>query len=193
MQSRASEIEAGAAGVIDPPPTALQLFNGFLALGLTGFGGVLPMSHRMLVEKRRWLSDAEFTDLLGLCQFLPGGNIINLSVAVGLQFRGIRGALAAIIGLIAGPSLILIGLAIVYGHYESNVTLQHVFAGLAAAAAGLLAATALKIAAPLLGKPISIVIALLCFGAIAVLRLPLLPTMLILTPLSILAIWKYRS
>src|ERR1700692_4618911 len=107
MQSRASEIEAGAV----EPPTALQLFNGFLTLGLTGFGGVLPMSHRMLVEKRRWLSDAEFTDLLGLCQFLPGVNIINLSRAVGLQFRGIRGALAAIVGLIAGPSLILIGLA----------------------------------------------------------------------------------
>jgi chromate transporter len=189
MQSRASEIGAGAV----EPPTALQLFTGFLALGLTGFGGVLPMSHRMLVEKRRWLSDAEFTDLLGLCQFLPGGNIINLSVAVGLQFRGIRGALAAIIGLIAGPSLILIGLAIVYGHYENNVTLQHVFAGLAAAAAGLLGATALKIAAPLRSKPVPIVIALLCFGAIALLRLPLLPTMLILTPLSIFAIWKYTS
>jgi chromate transporter len=188
MQSRASKIEAGAV----EPPTALQLFTAFLALGLTGFGGVLPMSHRMLVEKRRWLSDSEFTDLLGLCQFLPGGNIINLSVAVGLQFRGIRGALAAIVGLIAGPSLILIGLAIVYGHYENNVMLQHVFAGLAAAAAGLLTATALKIATPLRSKPTSIVIALLCFGAIALLRLPLLPTMLILTPLSIFATWKYR-
>ncbi len=86
-----------------------------------------------------------------------------------------------------------VGLAIVYGHYENNVTLQHVFAGLAAAAAGLLAATALKIAAPLRGKPLSIAIALLCFGAIALLRLPLLRTMLILTPLSIFAIWKYRS
>jgi chromate transporter len=174
------------------PPTIAALFIGFLTLGLTGFGGVLPLARRMLVEQRRWLSDAEFTDLLGLCQFLPGGNIINLSVAVGLQFRGLRGALASIFGLLAGPSLIVIGLGVIYSRNENNLTLQHLFAGLAAAAAGLLVATALKIAWPLRRQPVAIVVALLCFAAIAVLRLPLLPTMLILTPLSIVATWKLR-
>jgi chromate transporter len=59
-------------------PTTGALFRGFLALGLMGFGGVLPLARRMLVEERRWLSGAEFADLLGLCQFLPGGNVINL-------------------------------------------------------------------------------------------------------------------
>ena len=81
---------AGAA----PPPTVGGLFRGFLSLGLMGFGGVLPLARHMLVEERRWLNGAEFSDLLGLCQFLPGGNVVNLSVAVGLRFRGVPGALA---------------------------------------------------------------------------------------------------
>ncbi|BCZ57584.1 hypothetical protein SL267_22010 [Serratia marcescens] len=71
---------------------------GFLWLGLIGFGGVLPMARSMLVERRRWLNAEQFTELLGLCQFLPGGNVINLSVAVGMEFRGLRGALCALLG-----------------------------------------------------------------------------------------------
>ncbi len=85
-------------------PDIGELFAGFFILGLTGFGGVLPLARHMMVEKRGWLTGAEFTDLLGLCQFLPGGNIINMSVAVGLKFRGIPGAFASIIGLIAVPT-----------------------------------------------------------------------------------------
>ncbi|HHK8153405.1 TPA: chromate transporter, partial [Serratia marcescens] len=72
-------------------PGNAALFLGFLWLGLIGFGGVLPMARSMLVERRRWLNAEQFTELLGLCQFLPGGNVINLSVAVGMEFRGLRG------------------------------------------------------------------------------------------------------
>jgi chromate transporter len=159
-------------------------------LGLTSFGGALPFARRMLVEQRRWLSDSEFTHLLGLCQFLPGGNVINLSVAVGLQFRGVRGACAALFGLIAAPTLVVVGLGILYNRYQNNLLLQHAFAGLAAAAAGLLIAMAIKVAKPLRGKPLLIGIALVCFGAVALLRLPLLATMLTLAPISILLAGK---
>src|SRR5215831_10860417 len=95
-------------------PTIGGLFNGFLLLGLTGFGGVLPLARHMVVEKRRWLTGVEFNELLSLCQFLPGGNIINLSVAIGLHFRGIAGAVAAIAGLIAAPTAIGVALGVVY-------------------------------------------------------------------------------
>src|SRR5947209_4574084 len=67
------------------PPGIGELFGGFLWLGMIGFGGVLPLSRRMIVEDRRWLTGAEFTELLALCQFLPGGNVINVAVAIGLQ------------------------------------------------------------------------------------------------------------
>lgn len=183
-----SETDPGWPAARRAAPSTRDLFVGFLYLGLTGFGGVLPMTRRMVVEQRQWLDAEEFTELLGLCQFLPGGNIINFSVAVGLKFRGIVGALAALLGLIAAPTLIVVTLGVLYQRFN-NSYLQHTFAGLSAAAAGLLVATALKMAVPLCRKPVAIGLALLFFGAIAVLRLPLVPTMLVLVPLSIVATW----
>lgn len=180
------------AAALAEPPTIQALFLGFLGLGLTGFGGVLPLARTMIVERRQWLTAEEFTDLLGLCQFLPGGNIINLSVAIGLKFRGVAGALAALLGLIAFPSAIVIALGVIAEHWQGDPHIQHMFAGLAAAAAGLLVSMAVKIALPLRRRPEGIVIALACFVAIAVLRLPLLPTMLTLAPLSIVATWFVR-
>lgn len=135
-------------------PGNAELFLGFLWLGLIGFGGVLPMARSMLVERRRWLSSEQFTELLGLCQFLPGGNVINLSVAVGMEFRGLRGALCALLGLISAPTAIVVGLGVVYARFQNDPHVQHVFAWL---------------------------------------RLPLLPTMLVLAPLSILLMWRWPS
>jgi chromate transporter len=171
-------------------PGTSDIFRGFLVLGLTGFGGVLPLARHMIVEERRWLTAAEFTELLGLCQFLPGGNIINLSVAIGLRFRGVPGALAAIVGLIAAPTAIVLALGVIYARYRTEPHVVHMFAGLAAAAAGLLVSMAVKLATPLWRKPLGIAIAAIVFGAIAVLHLPLVPTMLLMAPVSILVTWK---
>ena len=171
-----------------------ELFVGFLTLGLVSFGGALPFVRHKVVEERRWLSSEEFTDLLGLCQFLPGGNVINLSVAIGMRFRGVAGALASLIGLIAAPSLIVIGLGVLYANTQHIPAVHHAFGGLAAAAAGLLVAMALKVAKPLRGAGTGVIIAALAFVSIAVFRLPLLPTMLVLTPLSIgLAAHRQRA
>ena len=171
-------------------PTLRELFVGFLMLGMMGFGGVLPLAHNMLVEQRRWLTAKEFTDLLGLCQFLPGGNIVNMTVAIGMRFRGIPGALAAIVGLIAVPTCVVIVLGTVYNRYQDDVHVRHVFTGLAAAAAGLLLSTAVKIAWPLRSRPLGVAIAAAAVIAITVLRLPLFLVLLTLAPLSIFAAWR---
>jgi len=190
--------ESGALTDISDPgpapdrPTTSQIFFGFLLLGLTGFGGVLPMLRDMLVERRRWLTPEAFTELLSVCQFMPGGNAVNMSIAVGLTFRGVRGAVAGLLGLLAAPTVIVIGLGVVYARYADDPTLRHVFAGLAAAAAGLLISTALKIGMPLLKRPVGLAVAALVVLAVAVLRLPLVPTMLIMAPLGILACWKFE-
>jgi chromate transporter len=175
-----------------PKPTVAEIFLGFLTLGLTAFGGALPIARREVVERRKWLDAGEFTDLLGLCQFLPGGNVINLSVAIGMRFRGVPGALAGLLGLIVGPSLIVVGLGVIYQRTHQDPRIAHLFAGLAAAAAGLLVAMAAKIAWPLRKKPEMAAIAVLGFVAIALLRFPLLPTMLVLTPIAVLFAWKVR-
>ncbi|KND58422.1 Chromate transport protein ChrA [Candidatus Burkholderia verschuerenii] len=168
-----------------PRPSIAEIFTGFLTLGLIAFGGALPLARREIVERRKWLDADEFTDLLGLCQFLPGGNVINLSVAVGMKFRGLAGALAGLLGLIVGPSLIVIGFGVIYQRTHQDPRIAHLFAGLAAAAAGLLVAMSVKILLPLRHKPEAAVIAALMFIAIAFLRTPLLPSMLVLTPISV--------
>lgn len=168
------------------------LFMGFFTVGVCGFGGVLPWARRSIVEQRRWLSPAEFNDLLALCQFLPGGNIINISVAVGTRFRGIPGALSCFLGLMVAPMTIVIGLGILYAQVEDNLVVRRALAALAAAASGLVLATALKIAAPLRVRMLDVGIAALSFIAIAVLRLPLLTTMLVLAPSACLLVWVTR-
>lgn len=192
MNQPITESMAAASAPAAPVPTVRALFTGFLGLGLIGFGGVLPLARRMIVEDRAWLDEQEFAELLGLCQFLPGGNIINLSVALGMKFRGVPGALAAILGLIAAPTVIVVLLGMIYQRFDT-IYLRHMFAGLAAAAAGLLVATAVKMALPLRRKPLAILIATVFFIAIALFRFPLLPTMLVLVPLSIAASWRWQA
>ena len=168
------------------PPDVGALFAGFFSVGVTGFGGVLPWARRMIVEQRRWLDPAEFTDLLALCQFLPGPNIINLSVALGARFRGVPGALAAFSGLMAAPITIIIGLGLGYERSAAVPGGRHRCAGLAAAAAGLVLATALKIAAPLRHDGRAVAMAAMTFGAIVLLHAPLVLAMLVLAPASIM-------
>src|SRR5665647_1519263 len=89
-----------------PAVTTRELFVGFLQVGLSGFGGVLPFARRMLVDKRRWLTELEFNEVLSLSQFLPGPNIVNVSIIVGRRFQGPIGALAATLGLMLMPLIL---------------------------------------------------------------------------------------
>ena len=171
--------------MIDPPPRLRAIFSGFLMAGIFGFGGTLPWARRMAVDDRKWLTAAEFTDLLALCQFLPGPNIINLSVILGQRFRGLPGALAGFLGLLAAPVAVVLVLGTVYARFSELAIVRHLFAGLAAGASGLILGVAIKLAEPLRGNWLGIAIAAVAFIAIALLRLPLLPTMLVLAPLSI--------
>jgi chromate transporter len=175
------------------PPSIAGLFVGFFLVGLYGFGGVLPWARRMVVEQRRWMSAAEFTEMLGLCQFLPGGNIMNVTVALGSRFHGVVGAIVAFLGLMTAPVAIVISLGVVYDRYVGLPPVRHAFAALAAAAAALVLANALKIAAPLWGRPLPIVIAAVTFVAIALLRLPLQAALPILALTSTGLLWRYRQ
>jgi len=169
-----------------PDPTLTDLFRGFFGIGIVGFGGVLPWARRMIVEQRGWLSAAEFLDLLALCQFLPGPNIVNLTVALGSRYRGVPGALAGLAGLLAAPVAIVLTLGGLYEQYGGLPVVQHAFAGLAAAASGLVVALACRIAWPLRARPLGVAIAIVAFIALAIGRLPMLPTMAALAPVSIL-------
>lgn len=171
-----------------------DLFSGFFMMGICGFGGMLPWARRTIVEQRQWLSPTEFNDLLALCQFLPGPNVIGMSLALGARFRGAAGAAAALVGLMAAPMAIVIGLGVIYAQFENNPVVRHAFAGLAAAASGLVVTTALKICAPLRVSWLDMAIAAVAFVVVAVLRLPLGPAMLVMTPLAIGVAWiRWRA
>ena len=170
--------------------TARDLFFGFLKVGIQGFGGVLPWARRMIVEERHWLSEVEFTDLLSLCQLLPGPNICNLSIALGNRFAGPLGSIAAITGLLAAPFCIVLGLGMLYAAYGNSAVLGGVFRNLGAAAAGLVAATAWKVAKPYIKRPEAMIVAAAAFAAVVVFNWPLIYVVLALAPLSVAWAWR---
>jgi len=170
--------------------TARDLFAGFLKVGIQGFGGVLPWARRMIVDERHWLSEVEFTDLLSLCQLLPGPNIVNLSVALGNRFAGPWGAIAAVTGLLAAPFCIVMSLGMLYAAYGNSEALGGVFRNLGAAAAGLVLATAWKVAKPYIRRPEAIIVAAMAFVAVVGFGWPLIYVVLALSPLSIAWVWR---
>nr|WP_294511957.1 chromate transporter [uncultured Rhodopila sp.] len=176
-----------------PAPTVFDLFAGFFVAGLCGFGGVLPWARRMIVEQRQWLTLAEFTDMLGLCQFLPGGNIMNVTIALGSRFRGVPGAVAAFLGLMVTPVAIVIGLGVLYDRYADLPPVRHAFTALSAAAAAFMLSNAWKIASPLRGRKLAIAVAVCAFLAFAVLRLPLPVALPVLALGSTALLWRFRS
>ena len=184
-------VPTGGSGTTDPSIT--EIFIGFFTIGVRGFGGVLPWARRAMVEERHWLTPAEFTEVLGLCQFLPGGNIINVSVAVGSRFRGAPGAIAALTGLMLAPVAIVIGLGAIYDQFAEQPVVRRAFAGLAAAASAFVLTASLKIAAPLRGRWLALAITVITFVAIAVIRLPLPLAMPVLAGVSILALWRFEA
>jgi chromate transporter len=174
-------------------PTVAEIFFGFFMIGVRGFGGVLPWARRTMVEERKWLTAAEFAEVLSLCQFLPGGNIINVSVAVGSRFRGAAGAVAALLGLMLAPVAIVIGLGAIYDQFAEQPTVRRAFAALAAAASAFVLAASLKIAAPLRTRVLAIAVTVVTFIAIAVVRLPLPLAMPVLAVASILVLWRFEA
>ena len=174
-------------------PGLAALFLGFFMIGVRGFGGVLPWARRTIVEERKWLSAAEFTELLGLCQFLPGGNIVNVSIALGSRFRGVPGAVAAFFGLMLAPVAIVIGLGLIYDQYAGHPVVRRAFSALAAAASAFVLVASLKIAAPLRSRWLAMVVTVVTFVATAVLRVPLPVAMPVLAVVSILILWRFEA
>ena len=111
---------------------------------MSGFGGVLPWARRTIVEQEKWLTAQEFSAMLGICQIVPGPNIVNLGVCVGSRFAGIPGAIAAVMGLMLGPVALLLVLAVLYEHYSYMPIVQGMLRGVSAVGVGLIASTGFK-------------------------------------------------
>jgi chromate transporter len=176
-----------AASTRPPEPGLAELFIAFARISLAGFGGVLIWARRGIVEQRRWMTADEFNETYALCHFLPGPNIVNLSVVFGSRFRGIPGGLAAFAGLVGPPMLVATVLAAAYAHYGEIDALRRTLAGVACAAVGLLIAVVFKMITPLIEKRdgAGLVMLATVFVAIGLLRLPLQTVLLAAIPVSL--------
>ena len=175
-------------------PSLLELLSAFTQVSLAAFGGALPWSRRMIVERKRWMTNDEFNETFALSQFLPGPNTVNFSVVFGSRFGGVAGAAVALLGLIGPPLVIVTVLAVLYERYGDIETLGRILAAIAAAAAGLLIASVAKMAAPMFTKRWNSAppIAILAFIGVALMHWPLPYVFLGLAPLAIALAWAKR-
>jgi chromate transporter len=170
-------------------PGPRDLFLEFARMGLTGFGGVLPFVRRAVVDRNRWLGDREFVELLSVGQVLPGPNVVNLALMLGMRFAGLRGALAAFAGLVLVPMTGVLLLMLLYEHYRDVAAVQRMLSGMSAVAAGLILATAIKLAQTQPRTARNLLLGAAAFVGIGLLRWPLVPVMLVLVPLGIGLEW----
>lgn len=177
-------------------PTSLaDLFWSFNRLALQGFGGVLAVVQRELVEKKQWLTPQKFLEDWAVAQILPGPNVINLSLMIGERYFGVRGTLVAMAGMLMFPMVVVLALAAVFVGVSDIAEVQGALRGMGAVAAGLIVATGLKLIAALknnsMGALVCYAIAAATFIAIALLHIPLAWVLLGIGGLA--CAWAYRQ
>jgi chromate transporter len=177
------------------PESLRDLFWSFTWLALQGFGGVVAVVQRELVEKKQWLTHEEFLEDWAVAQILPGPNVANLSLMIGDRYFGLRGALVALAGMLAVPMLIVLALAAVFAGISDTPGVQGAMRGMGAVAAGLITATGFKLIGALkknvMGAPVCWSLAAITFIAIALLRVPL--AWLLLGVGGLACAWAYRQ
>lgn len=179
------------------PVSCTELFWAFQSMALQGFGGVLPVAQRILVEQRGWMTRGDFLALLSLGQVLPGPNIVNMALIFGDRQFGWRGAAAALAGLMIAPLVIVLLLAALVRQYGSIAQVGDALRGMGVVAAGLVLSTAFKLATPLrrnrLGVPLALGVVVLTVVAVAAMRMPLVTALaLVAPPAWLLAWWRLR-
>jgi chromate transporter len=175
------------------PASPRDLFRVFNRMALQGFGGVLPVAQRELVERERWMTREQFLQTLSIGQVLPGPNIINMSIMIGDRFFGARGIVAAMGGLLTLPLVIVLALAALYGQFAEVPVVAGALRGMGAVAAGLVIATALKLGPTLakspLGRPAALAFAAATLLTVGALRWPLVWVVLGLGSVSMALAW----
>jgi chromate transporter len=176
------------------PDSCWALFKAFNRLALQGFGGVLAIAQVELVERLRWLKREEFVEMLSIAQVLPGPNVVNLALMMGDRYFGMRGAFAALAGMLLVPSVLVIALAALYGELAMHPVAVNALRGMGAVSAGLIVSTAVKLLPSLkknpMGRAAAALLAVLTFIAIVVLRLPLPWLVLCLGAVGMTLAWR---
>jgi chromate transporter len=160
------------------PQSKTELFIVFTLLALQGVGGVLVIVQHELVERRKWLTQAQFVEEWSVAQVMPGPNVVNLCLMLGGKYFGLAGAMAAVCGLIMGPLVLVLTLAILFGGVADSPVAQGALKGMGAVSGGLIIATGLKLATTLPKNPMglwpAIAFAVVTFAAVGIWRISLI-------------------
>ena len=187
----------GVTPTLPAPASPGELFLAFTRLALQGFGGVLAVAQRELVERRSWVSREQFVEMLAISQVLPGPNIVNLSLMLGDRYFGLRGAASALAGLLAVPLVIVLALATLYAEFANVPVVAGALRGMGAVAAGLVIATAVKLFSTLrnnrMGPVLGTGFAALTFLLIAWLRWPLAWVVVGLGAVAVAVAWQKEA
>ena len=170
--------------------TRTTLFTSFLKMGLLGFGGVLPWARRVVVDERRWLDDREFAELIGLCQVLPGPNVVNLAVIIGSRSHGPLGSLIAVSGILFVPVGLMLLIATFYASVSHEPVARNAIAGASAAAAGLILGTGVRLLLQTRPPLRGLLTGAAAFIAVGVLQWPLLWVIIALIAAGVAAEWR---
>jgi chromate transporter len=175
------------------PPSCAALARGFMRIGISGFGGVLPYARYTIVDTEKWLTDRDFTELLSAGQLIPGPNIVNVAVMLGTRFRGWRGAAAAFCGLMIPPFIVFVVLAAVYANILEYPWVSKALIGVAAVAAGQIFSVGYRLGAAMPMKPWAFLLAAAAYLGVTVLHLPLPWVVVALAPLGMFCAARWRE
>ena len=173
-----------------PKISPFALFIAFSQMALSGFGGVLPFAYRALVERRRWLTPEAFAKLLAFSQVMPGPTICNLSVMFGYRAGGIAGSASALGGMIAAPMAIVLGLGVAWHEFGGLPPVRRALTGMSAVVAGLILATAMKMARAVPRHVLPVCLSVVAFVGVGLLRFPLIAVIACVAPVGILLAWR---
>ena len=183
------------AGAVEAPvaPTVRELAVTFSTLAFESFGGGLAAwVQRVVVEEKRWLSEEEYLSASTICNILPGANQVNMAVFIGTRFRGAAGAVAAVVGLLAGPAVVALLAGALYLRFRDVPSVRHTLSGMSCAAAGLTLSVAWKQGVHVMTAAAPIALGIVTFALSAVLRTPLWLIVAVLAPIGFLWAWRTR-
>ena len=180
---------------LNQPRSKTDLFLSFTVLALQGFGGVLAVVQRELVERKRWMTREQFVEDWAVAQIMPGPNVVNLSLMIGGRYFGLSGALVALAGMLLAPLCVVLLLVLGFASVSENALAQGALRGMGAVAAGLIAASGLRLIGALqhnpMGRPACIGFAALSFVGVGLLRIPL--AWVLLGMGCVACAWAYRK
>ena len=121
----------------------LQLFLTYFKIGTFTLGGgyaMLPLIQREIVERKHWISEEEFVNMIALAQAAPGLIAVNSAIFIGWRCGGWKGVLGAVLGAVLPSFVIILTIAMIFSEWKNYPAVEAIFKGIRPAVVALIAA-----------------------------------------------------